>query len=137
MLKGHSCKFQTWWKVFSENNCKNKFLPTEIYKLAKDLSKNNAEIFRFHNSRRYDLRYQNTFEIPFRNSLYNGTESISYLGPKMWELVLHNLNHFSSFGNFKEQLTNGTQRIAHIEMQNLHLICCFHKLPSRQLLAQS
>ena len=115
MLKGHSCKLQTWWKVFPENNCENKFLPTEIYKLAKDLSKNHAEIFRFHNSRRYDIRHQNTFEIPFRNSLYNGTESISYLGPKMWELVLHNLDHFSSFGNFKEQLTNGTQRIAHIE----------------------
>ena len=73
------------------------------------------EIFRFQNNRRYDLRHQNTFETPFRNSLFNGTESISYLDRNMWELLPHNLNHFSSFSNFKEQLTNGTQRIVHIE----------------------
>ena len=54
------------------------FLVTEMDKLAKGISPTiMQEIFRFRNSSRYNLRSQNTFEIPFRNSVYNGTESIS------------------------------------------------------------
>ena len=50
------------------------------------------------NSSRYNLRSQNTFEIPFRSSVYSGTESISYLGLKVSELVPDNW----------EELTHGS-----------------------------
>ena len=80
------------------------FLVTEMYKLAKGISPTiMQEIFRFRNSSRYNLRSQNTFEIPFRNHVYNGTESISYLGPKVWELVPDNLKSINSLTSFKEQ----------------------------------
>ena len=60
------------------------FLVREMYKLAKGISPTIIqEIFRFRSNSRYNLRNQNTFEISFRNRVYNGTESISYLGPKV------------------------------------------------------
>ena len=64
------------------------FLVTEMYKLAKCISPTIIlEILRFRNNGRYNLKSQNTFEIPFRNSVYSDTESISYWGPKVWKLV--------------------------------------------------
>ena len=78
---------------------------TEMYKLAKGISPTiMQQIFRFQNSSRYNLGSQNTFEIPFRNHVYNGTESISYLGPKVWELVPNNLKRINSLTRFKEQI---------------------------------
>ena len=62
------------------------------------------EIVRFRNSRRYNLRSQNTSEIPFRNSAYNGTKSISYLDPNVWELVPDNLKRITPLTNFKQQI---------------------------------
>ena len=60
------------------------FFFTEMYELAKGISWTKMqEIFRFRNSSRYNLRSHNTFEIPFRNYVSNGTEPISYLGPKV------------------------------------------------------
>ena len=81
------------------------FLVTEMYKLAKGISPTIMQvILRFRNSSIHNLRSQNTFEIPFRNSVYNGTESISYLGPKVWELVPDNLKRINSLTSFKEQI---------------------------------
>ena len=68
------------------------FLVMKMYKLAKGISPTiMQEMFKFQNSSTYNLRSQNTFEIPFRNNGYNSTKSISYLGPNVWELVLDNL----------------------------------------------
>ena len=76
-----------------------------MYKLAKGVSPTiKEEIFWFRNSSRYNLRGQDIFEIPFRNSVYNGTESLSYLGPKVWELASDNLKRLNSFTSFKEQI---------------------------------
>ena len=59
------------------------FFVTEMYKLAKGISPTvMQEIFRFWNNSRYNSRRQNAFEIPFRNSVYNGTSSITYLGQR-------------------------------------------------------
>ena len=58
-----------------------------MYKLAKGISlAMMQEILKIRNNKKYNLRSQNTFEIPFRNSLYNGNESISYLVQKFGNL---------------------------------------------------
>ena len=68
------------------------FLVTEMCKSAKDTTATiMQEISRFRNIRRYNSSSQNTFKISVRNSVYNCTEPISYLGPKVWELVPDNL----------------------------------------------
>ena len=35
----------------------------------------------------YNLRSNNSFTSCQANSIYHGTESLSFLGPKIWELV--------------------------------------------------
>ena len=35
----------------------------------------------------YDLRNNNSFKRRRVNSVWHGTESVSYLGPKIWDLV--------------------------------------------------
>ena len=40
---------------------------------------------RIHNH--YNLRHMNHFEKPFVRTVYNGTESVSYLGHKIWSIV--------------------------------------------------
>ena len=70
----------------SIHNRKLQFLVMEMCKLAKGISPTiMQEIFRFRNSSRYNLWSQNTFEIPFRNSIYNATGLISYLDPGVTE----------------------------------------------------
>ena len=35
----------------------------------------------------FNVRHQNTFKRPIVNSVYNGTETVSFLVPKIWELI--------------------------------------------------
>ena len=62
------------------------------------------EMFMFPSSCRYNLRtfHLIIFEIPFKNSVYNGTAT--YLKPKVWELVPDNLKKINSLTSFKEQI---------------------------------
>ena len=53
------------------------FLLRKCIKLAKSISLTiMREVFRFRNSRRYNLRRQSSFQIPFRNFVYNGRNNI-------------------------------------------------------------
>lgn len=86
-----------------------------MYTLAKGISPTIMEnVFRFPNNRRYNLRSQITFQTPFRDFVYNGTESISYLPPPrhspafppkktLYEYVTDNLKIVTSLTSLKEQ----------------------------------
>ena len=58
-----------------------------MHKLAKGISLTILQEIVKIKKKQDNLRSQNSFEIPFRNSVYSVTESISYLGPKLWEPV--------------------------------------------------
>ena len=49
----------------------------------------------------YNLRQNSEFRTPLVNSVYNGTESISFLGPKIWDMVPQNIKEKESIGEFK------------------------------------
>ena len=81
-----------------------------MYTLAKGISPTIMEkVFRF------NLRSQNTFQTPFRDFVYNGTESISYLPPPprhspafptkkpLYEYVTDKLKIVTSLTSLKEQ----------------------------------
>ena len=77
-------------------------LVTEIFKISNNLSPNIVkEIFqeRFVPN---NLRRNNSFASRQVNSVYHGTESLSFLGPKIWDLVpleikeSENVNIFTS-----------------------------------------
>ena len=45
------------------------------------------EILQLREKSHYNLRYISEFIIPPIHSVYHGSEPVSYLGPKIWELV--------------------------------------------------
>ena len=45
------------------------------------------DIFAQRINNHYNLRHINRFEAPFVRTIFNGTESVSYLGPKIWDIV--------------------------------------------------
>ena len=68
----------------SINNRKLQSLATEMYKASKDLSPPIiTKLFEKKNEHQYNLRRNSQFTIPAVNSMCNGTESVSFLGPKI------------------------------------------------------
>ena len=69
-------------------------LATEMFKIHRDLS---PEILRetfVSKTSSYNLRRNDTFEKRKVHSVYHGTESLSVLGPKIWDLVPVELKQF-------------------------------------------
>ena len=54
------------------------------------------EVFRFGKENGYNLRYQNTLRSPNVSKVNNGTETVSSLGPKIWELILTQIKELVS-----------------------------------------
>ena len=48
----------------------------------------------------YDPRNNNSF-LKVSNSVWHGTESVSYLGPKIWDLVPNEIKESESLNAFK------------------------------------
>ena len=65
-------------------HCRNiQALAIQMYKVANEMSPEVMnEIFRFREKSHYNLRYKSEFIIPLSHSVYHGSESASYLGPK-------------------------------------------------------
>ena len=49
----------------------------------------------------YDLRNNNSFKRRRVKSVWHGTESVSYLGPKIWDLVSNEIKESESLNAFK------------------------------------
>ena len=62
------------------------------------------EVFRISEENGYDLRHQKTFKRPIVNSVYNGTETVSSWGPKMWELIPTEIKELISLNSFKKAI---------------------------------
>ena len=78
-------------------------LAIEMYKVVNDGSEIMKEILGIREENGLNVRHQNTFKRPIVNSVYNGTETVSFLVPKIWELIP-----------------------TEIKVQNLHRSCWFH-----------
>ena len=60
------------------------------------------EIFRIREENGYNLRHQNIFKRPIVNSVYNDTETVSFLRPKIWELISTGIKELVSLNGFKK-----------------------------------
>ena len=56
-------------------------------------------MFVFRKNNQYNL-HLNDFQIPPLRSVYRGSESLSYLGPKIWEIIPTEIEAF--FNSFEE-----------------------------------
>ena len=81
-------------------------LATEIFKIHRGL---NPEILRERfvpKTSSYNVRRNDTFEKRKVHSVYHGTESLSFLGPKIWNLVPVELKQSETLYSFKLKIRN-------------------------------
>ena len=74
-------------------------LVTEFYKIKNGLS---SEHFARETESRYNLGRWNDFKIPSIRALYRGGESISFLGPKIWNILSNEIEQQTSLNSFKQ-----------------------------------
>ena len=81
-------------------------LATEMFKIHRDLSPEVVtETFESKTSS-YNLRTNDAFEKRQVNFVYHGTESLSFLVPKIWDLVPVELNQLEGLDFFKLKIKN-------------------------------
>ena len=59
------------------------------------------EIFHVRDETSYELRQGSCFRIPLVNTVFSGTESIRFLGPKIWELIPNDIKCLENLRDFK------------------------------------
>ena len=78
---------------------------TEMYKIKDDLSPLIVtELFKQRNEQHYDLRKNSQFTIPPVRTLYHGWENISFLQPKIWNILPDRLKNANIIEVFKMQI---------------------------------
>ena len=83
-------------------------LATEIYKVKNDLGpKIMADIFHFV-EKPYNLRNNSIIQSQANRKFYFGTESLSSLAPKLWELIPSEIKSAKSRNIFKEKINSWT-----------------------------
>ena len=71
------------------------------HKLCPEITYN---IFMEKANNQYNLRNRPDFITPHVHIVFHGTESISYLGPKIWYFVPDKFKHKKSLNSFKESI---------------------------------
>ena len=83
-----------------------------------------SELFEPRNDPPYNLRHFEKFKRPTVNTVYHGTESISVLGPKIWEILPEDLKASPSLMAFKRAVKkwkpeNCPCRLCKVFIQNI------------------
>ena len=60
--------------------------------------------FQLRNEIPYNLRQKSQFHIPPARTVFSGTESIKFLGPKIWELIPGEMKERESLWEFKRAI---------------------------------
>ena len=80
-------------------------LMIEMYKVKNNLAPVLlCEIFKVKTGSKYDFRTKQDFEIPKVRTSNFGTESLRYLGPKLWETVPSSIRELESLESFKRRI---------------------------------
>ena len=77
------------------------------------------ELFQLRNNlRQYNLRQLSQFDLPNVRSFFWRTESISFRGPKIWNIVPTEFKKGTSLNGFKKLIKNGNLRTVHVSYVN-------------------
>ena len=71
-------------------------------------------IFKLRAENPINLRQVSEFSRPMVKSEYNRTESISYLGPKIWDILPEKLMNIENLKHFKKEIKTWKPDIAHV-----------------------
>ena len=74
-----------------------------MYKISNGLSPILIrELFMASNEQNYCLRHLHQFKTTSVNTVYHGKESVSFLGPKIWEILLNDFKKIDNRDAFKK-----------------------------------
>ena len=80
-------------------------LATKMFKVKNKMTPEiTCDIFTQRINNHHNLRHINHFETSFVRTVYNGTESVLYLGPKIWDIVPEEYKTLNSLNSFKESI---------------------------------
>ena len=79
-------------------------LVTEIYKVRNELGPETVKDIFHVVQKPYNLRNDSTLQRRRNCTVYNGTKSMSFLAPKIWEIVPCEIKNAKSLGIFKEKI---------------------------------
>ena len=80
-------------------------LAIEMHKVANGMSPEIMnEIFQLRKKSHNNLRYTSKFFVSPIHSVCNGSESVSYLGPTIWELIPPVIRQIDTFSRFKKAI---------------------------------
>ena len=102
-------------------------LVTELYKIKSNMAPEILnEIFQNRTSS-YKLRTNSSFAVRPVHSVYHGTESLSFLGPTIWELVPEDAKQSESLEIFKKKIKQWVPsrcpcRLCRIYLQNIGFV---------------
>ena len=102
-------------------------LTTELYKVENNMDLEIVnEVFQ-KRTLSYNLRANSNFYTRPVDSIYNGTESLSFLGPKIWELVPEDAKQSESLEVFKNKIKKWVPsrcpcRLCRVYLQNIGFI---------------
>ena len=71
-------------------------LENEMFKVKNNIAPEIIKQFFAPKVSPYDLRNKNSFKRRTANSVWHGTESVPYLGPKIWDLVTNAIKESES-----------------------------------------
>ena len=105
-----------------------RFPTIEIFKVFKGISPQIVKaIFQFRDAVPYQLRKLRDFQIPSVDSVFSGTGNIKFLGPKIWEILPHEIKQLENLKEFKKAIrqwkpTSCTCRLC---KTHIHRLCLY------------
>ena len=69
----------------------------------------------------YNLKNPHHFAIPSVNSVYHGSESISNLGPRIWNLVPDRPKELNSISSFKNEIKRWQPEICRCRLNKTYI----------------
>ena len=91
-------------------------LATEFYKIKNRLwPELFSEIFARETESYYNLRRCNDFRILSICTVYHVSESITFLGSKIWNILPDEIKQQTSLNSFKKSIKNGSHEIAYAD----------------------
>ena len=93
-----------------------KILSTEMFEVSKNLAPPQAhEIFKLEDQPQYNLRYSSLVSRQLVKSVYEGTESLSFLGPKIWDILPDTYKDLPDLNSFKVALTKLKLNLSYLD----------------------
>ena len=75
------------------------------------------EIFYLRKSNSYYPRHPSLFIVPLVDSLYNGTQSATYSGPKIWEIIPSEIQNIDLFDGFTYNTFKASSKIGFTQVR--------------------